>query len=97
MRGLLAFLAGIVGAISGAAGLGFLLAFIFTEIYGTFEGSAAMGGFTIGVPLGAIAGFVLGLWLVLRRKESSHGATLAWLAAAVVTLAASGTYVWEYA
>lgn len=97
MRGLLAFLAGIVGAIAGAAGLGFLLAFIFTQIYGTFEGSAAMGGFTIGVPIGAIAGFALGLWLVLRRKEASHGATLAWLAASVVALVAIGAYVWEYA
>jgi len=97
MRGLLAFLAGIVGAIAGASGLGFLLAFIFTQLYGTFEGSAAMGGFAIGVPLGAIIGFALGLWLVLRRKESSHGATLGWLAACVLGLVVIGAYVWEYA
>jgi hypothetical protein len=96
MRVLLALLAGIVGAVAGAAGLGFLLAFIFTQMYGTFEGSAAMGGFFLGMPLGAIIGFALGLWLVLRRKAVSHGPTLAWLAGSVLTLIAIGAYVWEY-
>jgi len=90
MRGLLAFVAGIVGAVAGAAGLGFLLAFVFIQIYGAFEGSAAMGGFAIGMPLGAVIGFALGLWPVLHRKASSHRPTLAWLAASVVTLAAIG-------
>ena len=96
MKVLLALVAGIVGAIAGAAGLGFLLAFVFTQMYGTFEGSAAMGGFTISMPLSAILGFALGLWLVLRRKAPSHGPTLGWLAACILTLIAIGAYVWEY-
>ena len=95
MRGLLAVLAGIVGAVAGAAGLGFLLASIFTEIYGPREGSAGMGGFFMGAPIGAIAGFALGLWLVLRRKAASHGSTLAWLAASVVALVVIGAFLWD--
>ena len=50
MRGLLAVLAGIVGAVAGAAGLGFLLAFNITSPYMTAEvpmsqitGSPALG------------------------------------------------------
>jgi hypothetical protein len=95
MRGLLAFLAGIVGAIAGAAGLGFSLAYILTEMYGDREGSAGMGGFFMGAPIGAIAGFALGLWLVLRRKEASPGAILAWLAASVVALVVIGAFLWD--
>ena len=97
MRLLLALLAGIIGAIAGGAGLGMLLAFIFTEIWGTFEGSAAMGGFSIGMPLGAIIGFGLGLWLVLRAGAPSVGRMAAWLAAAVIALTAIGAWFWEYA
>jgi hypothetical protein len=95
MRGLLAFLAGFVGAIAGAAGLGFSLAYILTEMYGSREGSAGMGGFFMGAPIGAIAGFGLGLWLVLRRKEVSPGAILAWLAGCVVVLVVVGAFLWD--
>jgi hypothetical protein len=95
MRGLLAFLAGIVGAIAGASGLGFSLAYILTEMYGPREGSAGMAGFFMGAPVGAIAGFALGLWLVLRRKEASPGAILAWLAGCVVALVVIGAFVWD--
>ena len=42
------------------------LAILFTAIWGAFEGSAAMGGVTVGLPLGAVLGFGLGIWLVLR-------------------------------
>ncbi len=56
-----------------------------------------MGGFIIGMPLGGIIGAGLGLWLVLRQKAPSNGRILAWLAGAVVVLAAIGTYVWETA
>lgn len=45
------------------------LAVIFTAIWGGFEGSAAMGGVTVGLPLGAIAGAVLGFWLIFRLKH----------------------------
>lgn len=97
MRGLLAFLAGVVGAIAGAQGLGLLLASILTNMYGPREGSAGMAGFFMGAPVGAIAGFALGLWLVLRRKEASPGAILAWIAAAVVALIVISPFLWEYA
>ena len=96
MRFLAALLAGIIGAIAGAGGLGMLLAVIFTSIYGTFEGSAAMGGFTIGMPLGAIVGFGLGIWLVMRSTVPL-GKVMAWVIGAVGLLAAIGAYVWEYA
>jgi hypothetical protein len=43
-----------------------VLAIVFTLIWGAFEGSAAMGGVTVGLPLGGIAGFVIGGWLVLH-------------------------------
>ncbi len=42
------------------------LAIVFTEVQGSFEGAAAMGGVTVGLPLGGVLGFVLTLWLVLR-------------------------------
>ena len=97
MRWLLALLAMLVGAGAGAAGLGFLLAEIFVRLWGTFEGSAAMGGFFLGLPVGAIIGAILGLWLVLRRNAPSNGRIAAWLAAAVIALTAIGAYVWETA
>jgi hypothetical protein len=97
MRFLVALLAGIVGAVAGAGGLGMLLAYILTEIYGPFEGSAAMGGFMIGMPLGAIIGFGLGIWLVMRSTALSPGKALAVVIGAIVLLIAVGAYFWEYA
>ena len=52
----------------GGAVLSMTLAAVFTAILGGFEGSAAMGGFTVGLPLGILLGAGLGLWLVLRKK-----------------------------
>ncbi len=43
-----------------------VLAIVFTAIWGSFEGSAAMGGVTVGLPLGAVFGFAIGGWLVLH-------------------------------
>ena len=97
MRVLLALLAGLVGALAGGAGLGMLLAWIFTEIWGTFEGAAAMGGFSIGMPLGAVIGFALALWLVLRKGAPSIGKAFAWLAGIILALIAAGAWFWEYA
>ena len=97
MKFLLALVAGIIGAVAGGGGLGMLLAFIFTEIWGTFEGSAAMGGFSIGMPLGAIIGFIVGIWLIMRPGAPSTGKAAAWIAAVVVGLTAIGAYLWEYA
>jgi Na+/glutamate symporter len=42
------------------------LAILFTAIWGAFEGSAAMGGMTVGLPLGGLLGFGIAAWLVLR-------------------------------
>lgn len=50
----------------GAGVMAMTLGILFTMIGGSFEGSAAMGGVTVGLPLGAILGFLLGGWLVLR-------------------------------
>jgi hypothetical protein len=97
MRGVLALLAALVGAVAGAAGMSFLLAEIFTAIDGPFEGAAAMGGFTVGMPLGGIIGAGVGLWLVLRQKAPSNGRLLAWLAGAVAVLIVIGAIVWENA
>jgi hypothetical protein len=96
MRFLVALLAGIIGAIAGGGGLGVLLAVVFTSIYGIFEGSAAMGGFTIGMPLGAVIGFGLGIWLAMR-STAPPGKAMAWIVGAAGLLAAIGAYVWEYA
>jgi len=97
MRVLAALLAGIVGAIAGAGALGMGLAYLFTAIWGSFEGSAAMGGFSIGMPLGGIIGLVLGPWLIMRQGGPSPGKALAWVAGAALILAAIGAYTWEYA
>jgi hypothetical protein len=43
-----------------------VLGLIFIIIGSSFEGSAAIGGVTVGLPLGGIGGFLLGGWLVLR-------------------------------
>ncbi|MFI4999266.1 MAG: hypothetical protein ACHQK9_05245 [Reyranellales bacterium] len=98
MRVLAALLAGIVGAIAGAGALGMGLAYILTAIYGDFEGSAAMGGFFLGMPVGGIIGVVLGPWLILRKGgPSTPGKALAWVAGSIVLLTAYGAWVWEYA
>ncbi len=94
---LLAIVASLAGAVAGAAGLGFLLAYIFTEMYGSFEGSAAMGGFSIGMPLGAIVGVGLALWLVLRAKAPSNRLLALWLIAILFVMFVLGAYVWQYA
>ncbi len=43
-----------------------VLGILFTAIWGSFEGTAALGGVTVGLPLGGLIGFFLGGWLVLR-------------------------------
>ena len=49
------------------------LAILFTAIWGPFEGSAAMGGETIGLPLGGLLGLGLGAWLALRFWKPRTG------------------------
>jgi hypothetical protein len=56
----------LVGACIGAGLMAMGLAILFTAIWGPFEGSAAMGGVTVGLPLGGLIGFGLGGWLILH-------------------------------
>jgi hypothetical protein len=98
MRVVAALLAAVIGAIAGAGALGMGLAYLFTAIYGSFEGSAAMGGFSIGMPFGGVIGLVLGPWLIMRQGgPSSPGKALAWVAGGALLVVAVGAYVWEYA
>jgi len=66
IRWLVALLAALVGACIGAGVMAMGLGLLFTAIGGSFEGSAAMGGVAVGLPLGSVPGFGLGGWLLLR-------------------------------
>ena len=66
IRWLAALLAALVCACIGAGVMAMGLAILFTAIWGSFEGAAAMGGVTVGIPLGGLIGFGLGGWLVLH-------------------------------
>ena len=48
-----------------------------SEIYGTFEGAAAMGGMSLGAAGGIVVGAAFGLWLVLRRGGRHAGVATA--------------------
>jgi len=63
-----------MGAFSGACLLAMAGAFIASEIYGNFEGAAAMGGATLGALAGAVVGAIVAMWLTLRRG-GQHGGT----------------------
>jgi hypothetical protein len=56
-----------MGAFAGAGLLAMAGAFIASQIYGNFEGAAAMAGLWLGAFAGAIIGLAIGLWLVLRH------------------------------
>ena len=64
--------------------LALALAALFTEVYGAFEGAAAMGGASLGAVGGLVLGAGIGVWLVLRQG-GKH--------AAVAALALSGAAV----
>ncbi|NQW51017.1 MAG: hypothetical protein HQ465_07250 [Rhodospirillales bacterium] len=66
IRWLVALLAALVGAGMGTGLTAMGLAILFTAIWGPFEGSAAMGGVTVGLPLGGLLGLGLGASLALR-------------------------------
>ena len=77
-----------MGAFAGACLLALAGAFIASEIYGNFEGAAAMSGGTLGGFAGAIIGLAIGMWLVLRHGgENGPVATLALTGVAVLTVA----------
>ena len=56
-----------MGGFAGAVLLAMAGAFIASQIYGNFEGAAAMAGLWLGAFAGAIIGLAVGLWLVLRH------------------------------
>ena len=71
-----------MGALVGACLLGIGGAFLASEIYGSFEGAAAMGGLTLGALVGGLLGFLLALWAILRKGGASAGKVVAILTAA---------------
>jgi hypothetical protein len=59
--------------------LAIALGALMSEIYGTFEGAAAMAGMSLGAVAGIVVGAVFGLWLVLRRDGEHAGVAAAGL------------------
>ncbi len=59
-----------------------------SEVYGNFEGAAAMGGGELGAAAGLLLGFTAGAWLVLRDGGRQAGTALAfmWVAVAIVAV-----------
>ncbi len=53
--------------------LAIALGALMSEIYGTFEGAAAMAGMSLGAVGGIAAGAIFGVWLVLRRGGEHAG------------------------
>jgi hypothetical protein len=77
-----------MGVLAGACLLGIAGAYLATEVYGSFEGAAAMAGGWLGAFAGAIAGLALGLWLVLRQGGRYGGTAAAALTGAAIVLVA---------
>ena len=86
----LAFLAGIVGAVLGWIVTGFAAdALLAVGGMSDINGGRAMVAFFTFAPFGAIAGLILGVWLVLRRRIGKPGfARVAGYSALVVLLCA---------
>ena len=77
-----------MGGCAGACLLALAGAFIASETTTGLEGAAAMAGGWLGAFVGAIGGFALGLWLVLRRNGQSAGIAAAALTASTVLVVA---------
>jgi hypothetical protein len=86
----LAFLGGIVGAVFGWIVTGFAAdALLAVTGMSDINGGRAMVAFFTFAPFGAIAGLILGVWLVLRRRTGNRSfAHLAGYSALVVLLCA---------
>jgi hypothetical protein len=82
-----------MGAFTGACLLAMAGAWIASEIYGSFEGAAAMGGGSLGAVAGASAGFGLALWLVLRRGGRHGGTAVVALTGAAIIMVACFAFV----
>ena len=92
-RLLLATVAALFGAFVGAAVLAMALGILATKLGGTFEGSAAMGGATVGGIGGAAIGFGLSLWLVLRQGGRHGAVAFAWIAMTALVVAAMIAFI----
>jgi hypothetical protein len=86
----LAFLGGIVGAVFGWIVTGFAAdALLAVTGMSDINGGRAMVAFFTFAPFGAVAGLILGVWLVLRRRTGNRSfAHLAGYSALVVLLCA---------
>jgi hypothetical protein len=82
-----------MGAFSGACLLAMAGAFIASEIYGSFEGAAAMAGGWLGAFAGAIVGLAVGLWLILRRGGHHGGTAVVALTGFAIMMLAGFTFV----
>jgi hypothetical protein len=59
--------------------LSLALIMLYSAIWGSFEGAAAMAGFAQGAILGPIIGGGLALWLALRKQGQHAPRLIAWL------------------
>jgi hypothetical protein len=82
-----------MGAFSGACLLAMAGAFIASEIYGSFEGAAAMAGGWLGAFAGAIVGLAVGLWLILRQEGHPAGTAVVALTGVAIMMVASFAFV----
>ena len=83
---MLALWGGLMGAFAGACLLAMAGAFLGSEVYGNFEGAAAMGGATIGGVVGAVAGFGGALWATLRNGGAWGGRAVAGATGAAIMM-----------
>ena len=82
-----------MGAFSGACLLAMAGAFIASEIYGNFEGAAAMAGGWLGAFAGAAAGAAVALWLILRQGGHWGGTAVVALSGLAIVLVACFVFV----
>lgn len=76
--------------------LAIALGALMSEIYGTFEGAAAMAGMSLGAIAGIAVGAAFGVWLVLRRSgEHAIVAVLGLWGAAVLAIVAFGVIAFD--
>jgi hypothetical protein len=82
-----------MGAFTGACLLAMAGAFLATLLFDGFEGAAALTGGWLGAWVGAIAGFGLGLWLILRNGGAWGGKAVAGLTGTAVMIVVCLAYV----
>lgn len=86
----LIILAGIVGAVAGAFGVGLGAAKALEAAHGAREGAAAMSGFFFFGPFGAVAGALLGVGLALHLAGRSAAWARGLMIAAAIVIVLGG-------